>query len=80
MEIGNIWWAETCLKKRRELMKVLKFDGADCDLRITVLSRDGNIAFTTDRNNDSDDKKLRRDIYQALKDSLQKVDQYIEEL
>lgn len=79
MKKDNIHWAETCLKKRRELMKVLKFDGADCDLRITVLSRDGDIAFTTDHN-DRDDIKLQRDIYQALKNSLQVWDKYIEEL
>lgn len=79
MKKDSIHWAETCLKKRRELMKVLKFDGADCDLRITVLSRDGDITFTTDRH-DLDDRKLQNDIYKALRDELQVVDEYIEEL
>lgn len=79
MKKDNIHWAETCLKKRRELMKVVKFDGADFDLRITVLSRDGDVVFTADRN-DSDDMKLQRDIYKALQDRLQVVDKYIEEL
>lgn len=79
MKKDNIYWAEDCLKKRRELMEVLEFDGADCDLRITVVSRDGDVVFTADCN-DSDDMKLQRDIYKALQDRLQVVDKYIEEL
>lgn len=79
MKKDNIYWAETCLKKRRELMKVVKFDGANCDLRITVVSHNGDVVFTADHN-DRDDSKLQRDIYQALKDRLQVVDKYIEEL
>lgn len=79
MKKDNIHWAETCLKKRRELMKVVKFDGADYDLRITVVSRDGDVVFTVDRN-DTDDRDLRRAIYKALQDRLQVVDKYIEEL
>lgn len=79
MKLDYIHWAEECLTKRKGLVKVLEFEEADCDLRITVLSRDGDVTFTTDHNC-TRDRDLQRDIYKALRKRLQVLDKDIEDL
>lgn len=79
MKLDYIHWAEECLAKRKGLVEVLKFENADYDLRITVLSRDGDVTFTTDHNS-TRDEVLQRDIYQALRKRLRVLDKDIEDL
>lgn len=79
MKIDNIWRAEAWLKERKELVEVLKFEEADCDLRITVVSRDRDITFTA-RRGDHTMKAVRHDIFEALKRRKQEVDKEIEKL
>ena len=79
MKIDNIWRAETWLKERKELVKVLEFEGDDCDLRITVVSRDKDITFTIPWD-DHTAEEVRCDIFEALKRRKQEVDEEIEKL
>lgn len=79
MKIDNIWLAEAWLKERRELVEVLKFEEADYDLRITVVSRDKDITFTAPWD-DHTMKAVRQDIFDALKRRKQEVDEEIEKL
>ena len=79
MRLDSIYRAEVCLKKRKELAKVLQNEGTNCNLRITVLSGRGEITFTTDHNCVGD-RDLQRAIYKALRDRLQALDKDIEEL
>lgn len=79
MKIDNIWLAEAWLKERKELVKVLDFEEANCDLRITVVSYGKDITFTA-RHDNHTMKAVRHDIFEALKRRKQEVDEEIEKL